>query len=113
MAEQVEIKRDSKGRLLPGHTANPNGRPKKDWTWAGLLVEEAEKIDDTDPEKTRKVKHAVVQAIVKKAAAGDVAAFKEIADRIDGKVPQGLEHTGEDGGPITIVTKVPEPDADD
>lgn len=25
----MEPARDEKGRLLPGHTANPNGRPKK------------------------------------------------------------------------------------
>lgn len=26
--EQIKPKRDDKGRLLPGNTANPNGRPK-------------------------------------------------------------------------------------
>lgn len=42
----------------------------------------------------------VADALVTKAIAGDVQAIKEIADRLDGKVPQGL--MGEDGGPVVI-----------
>lgn len=37
--------------------------------------------------------------------AGDSdAAMREVADRFDGKVPQGHQHAGEDGGPIRAIT---------
>jgi hypothetical protein len=36
----------------------------------------------------------IARALIDKAEEGDMAAIKEFADRIDGKVPQGLEHTG-------------------
>lgn len=42
----------------------------------------------------------IAKAHLEKAAAGDIAAIKELADRLDGKVPQAV--TGEDGGPIEI-----------
>ncbi len=34
---------------------------------------------------------AVADALVKKAIEGDVPAIREIGDRIDGKVPQGVD----------------------
>jgi len=37
----------------------------------------------------------IARALIAKAEEGDMAAIKEFADRIDGKVPQGLEHTGQ------------------
>lgn len=39
-------------------------------------------------------------ALVDKAIDGDVAALKEIGDRVDGKVPQGI--VGADGGPVQV-----------
>src|SRR5262245_46512440 len=38
-----------------------------------------------------------------KAAAGDMQAIKELADRLDGKPAQMLEHSGPDSEPITKV----------
>jgi hypothetical protein len=46
----------------------------------------------------------VAQALIAKAAEGDVPAIKEIADRLDGKVPQGIEN-GEDGA-FQIIQKI-------
>ena len=43
---------------------------------------------------------AVARALFAAAEAGDIAAIKEIGDRIDGKVAQAI--TGEDGGPVMI-----------
>lgn len=43
-----------------------------------------------------KLLRAVAVALIGKATDGDVPAIKEIADRLDGKVPQGIEN-GEDG----------------
>lgn len=42
----------------------------------------------------------VVESLYTSAEAGEVPAIKEIADRLDGKVPQGI--VGADGGPLTV-----------
>lgn len=48
---------------------------------------------------------AVADALVDKARAGDVNAIKEIADRLDGKVPQGV--VGDDSeDPLRLVSEV-------
>lgn len=41
----------------------------------------------------------VAEALLDKAASGDVPAIKELADRLDGKVTQPIDGDGE-GGPI-------------
>jgi len=40
---------------------------------------------------------------IEKAAAGDMQAIKELADRLDGKPAQMLEHSSPDSEPITKV----------
>ncbi len=40
----------------------------------------------------------IAEALVDKARSGDVQAIKEVADRLDGKVPQGLIG-GDEGDP--------------
>lgn len=48
----------------------------------------------------------IAQVLIDKAADGDMQAIKELADRVDGKVPQGLTGDDEDGtGPLQIVVK--------
>jgi hypothetical protein len=42
--------------------------------------------------------------LVNEAIDGNINAIKEIADRLDGKVPQGV--TGEDGAPIAITFRI-------
>lgn len=44
----------------------------------------------------------IAAKLIEKATEGDMQAIKELADRTDGKVPQGI--TGEDGqGPAEII----------
>jgi len=70
------------------HDINREGRPKKDWTWAGLIEEEVEKYDEADmtlPKAKRlKIKAKVVKRIIEKALAGDIQAFQVMANRTDG-----------------------------
>lgn len=75
------------------------GRPPKEKSFANMLnIAIKEAIEGTDKTKLR----AVADALVDKAMAGDVPAIKEIADRIDGKVPQAL--VGDDeSDPINLV----------
>lgn len=72
---------------------NKDGAPEKEWTWAGVLKTEAEKIDDNEPDKEIKNKEAVAKAMTDKAKKGDVQAFKAIADRTDGLPSQGIDIT--------------------
>ena len=48
----------------------------------------------------RELLDEVIDAMIDRAIAGDVSAFREIADRIEGKVAQRVETTGADGAPV-------------
>ncbi len=64
-----------------------------------IAIKEA--IEGSDKTKLR----AVADALVDKAMSGDVAAIKEVADRIDGKVPQAL--VGDDEfDPINLISRI-------
>lgn len=69
-----------------------------------LRVAVKRKADDEARGKTKldKIAHALVEEAVK----GDVPAAKEIADRLDGKVPQALVGGGEGDNPIQHVHRV-------
>ena len=74
---------------------NKNAAKGKIWSDA-IRMEIAQ-----DRHRVRKL----VRALLKKAEEGDVSALKEFGDRIEGKVPQGIEGTGEKGEIILKVTK--------
>ena len=42
----------------------------------------------------------IARAVISAASDGKMDAVKEIADRLDGKSTQAIEHGGPDGGPI-------------
>jgi hypothetical protein len=63
-----------------------------------IAIKEA--VEGTDKTKLR----AVADALVDKAMNGDVQAIKEVADRLDGKVPQGI--SGDDENPLTMVHRI-------
>ena len=77
------------------------GRPPSEKTFANMLrvaIKEAH-VDGGD--KLRRV----ADALVDKAMTGDVPAIKEIADRLDGKVPQAV--VGDDDlDPIRLVQRI-------
>jgi hypothetical protein len=77
----------------PGQSGNPGGRPKTKQVRDALqkLVNEL----GLEP---------AVRAIYTKAAEGDVAAFREIADRLDGKVAQPI--AGDDELPPVQVSTI-------
>jgi hypothetical protein len=50
----------------------------------------------------------IASKLISMAAGGDLQAMKEIADRIEGKVPQAQIVSGDDdGGPMRLVAIVP------
>lgn len=78
--------RNEKGQLLPGNTANPNGRPKGSLSITALVKEELEKVPDG-----QKVSYA--EALIKKMLhkaiiEGDTQTQKMIWNYIDG-LPKG------------------------
>lgn len=78
------------------------GRPPKEKSFANMLnIAIKEAIEGSDRTKLR----AVADALVDKAMQGDVQAIKEVADRLDGKVPQAV--VGDDeSDPINLVTEI-------
>lgn len=78
------------------------GRPPKEKSFANMLnIAIKEAVKGTDKTKLR----AVADALLDKAIAGDVQAIKEVADRLDGKVPQAvIGDEGEDA--IQVVHRI-------
>lgn len=75
------------------------GRPPKEKSFANMLnIAIKEAVEGSDKTKLR----AVADALVDKAMGGDVAAIKEIADRLDGKVPQGVVGGEEGDSPLMV-----------
>lgn len=58
-----------------------------------LVGDMLRRIAKQNPNRLR----AACEKLLSEAEQGNIVAFKEFADRIDGKVPQGIEGTGENG----------------
>jgi hypothetical protein len=69
----------------PGQSGNPKGRPKSALLSDALRHMLAEACPE-DPERTWA--EVIADALIARAAAGDVQAAKEIADRVEGKARQ-------------------------
>ena len=79
----MEVKRDERGRILPGYTGNPNGRPKNTITLVGELLKY---LEDNPAERER-----LIMSLVKEAKSGNTGALRDIFDRVDGKVAEKIE----------------------
>ena len=79
----------SNTKFKPGQSGNLKGRPKRDWTVAGLIeiAMEAEKKDGVPYKK------AVYDKLVKMADDGDIQAIKEVNQRLDGMPKQKTDIT--------------------
>lgn len=71
-------------------------RPVSEKTFANML---RVAISEAHAEGGTKLR-AVADALVTKAIAGDVAAIKEVGDRLDGKVMQQVELSGDPENPV-------------
>lgn len=88
--------------FVKGVSGNPGGRPKKDWTWAGLYIQELKRKLKTTDGKKIDPKVAIAKRIIKMAIDGDLNAIKELSNRIDGMPQQSMEHSGEIANPTPI-----------
>ena len=80
----------------PGQSGNPGGRPKTK-PFRDALRRAVEAAGDD----TQRL-DMVALALYSKALEGDVSAIKEVADRLDGKVPQGIIGGDEDDPEIKV-----------
>lgn len=77
------------------------GRPPKEKSFANMLNVAIKEANEQGVTKLREV----ADALVREAIAGNVPAIKEIAERLDGKVPQAV--VGDDSeDPINLVTEI-------
>lgn len=77
------------------------GRPPREKTFANMLRIAISEAHDEGGTRLR----AVADALVKKAMEGDVPAVREIADRLDGKVPQGIIGDN-DSDPVNVLHRI-------
>ncbi len=109
--QPVDTKADNNEKTtkkLTGFQLNPEGinkagRPKRDWTWAGLLEEIAEEEAPTATGSKIKWKKAVAKKLYHAAALGNIHAIRALMDRMDGLPKQKTELSGPDGGAIPIL----------
>lgn len=74
--------------------------PKSDKFWSEAIRMAVMREDEIDGKKVKRLR-IVADKIVELAMTGDIAAMKEIGDRLDGKPAQA--HTGADGGAINVI----------
>lgn len=77
--------------FVPGQSGNPTGKPKSAKLFRDALLVAIKQADAQGVEAVQRVAFRLVA----EAEAGDVSAIREIADRIDGKVPQAIGGTDE------------------
>lgn len=63
---------------------------------------EALRMEIADAGEDRRSLRAIAGALLMKASEGDVQAIREVADRLDGKVPQGIEAPANSSGKLVI-----------
>lgn len=92
-------KRDEKGRLLPGYTANPNGGPTM--TEEEKIIRKAtKKVIEAYEDKLAGMLPQLEPVLREKALSGDMMAIKEVHDRVMGKPLQRIGNP--DGSSIKI-----------
>ena len=80
---------------------NPGGRPKEKPFRDALRMEIATATAEDSPRSLRRI----ARKLLDEASEGDLQAIKEIADRMDGKVPQGI--VGDDeGDPVNVLHRI-------
>jgi len=85
--------RGKRGRWLAGQSGNPKGRPKGQLS----LTDELRRYLQDNPEELK----AIVMAFIALLKRGNVQAFQELLNRIDGRVSE--RHELEAKIPVTLI----------
>ena len=80
-------------QFRPGQSGNPGGRPRKG-KFAEILISMADELVPDDP-KRRTWKRFLADQIFLQAAKGNVQAFAEIVNRVEGKAVQRVDSEGD------------------
>ncbi len=83
-----------------GQSGNPKGRPKNGLCLTSIAKAKLGEKAPDDPDGRTWAQLIVDQWLAQTLS--NPSYFKELLERIEGKVPQALEHTGAEGGPIMI-----------
>ena len=78
------------------------GRPPKEKSFANMLNIAIREATEDGKDKLR----VVADQLVSMAMSGDMHAIKEVADRLDGKVPQAVVGGDEDTDPIRMLHRI-------
>jgi hypothetical protein len=84
---------------MTNYNRNPRGQQRDKMYREALRLELAELGDGSGLKKLRQI----ARIHIEQASAGDMQAIKELADRLDGRPAQSLEHVGEGGTPIERI----------
>lgn len=98
--ENNKPQRDEKGRLLPGNTANPAGRPK------GLSLTEVikQRLKELSPDGKRSALEWMADNIIQDALDHDNSMRKLLWNYLDGMPPQPLVGANDENWkPIQII----------
>ena len=85
---------------VKGQSGNPNGRVPLAPELAPTIRRELRR---RDPATGLVNKRAIALVLIAKAVAGDLEAVRIVLERVDGKVPTPVEHSGAGGGPIGLA----------
>ena len=81
---------------MKGESGNPSGRPR-----SRMITKAIRDAIENDPEALAQI----VSALIDKAKGGDLRAFSEIADRLEGKaVPAAVEPDGDDDQSALVIS---------
>lgn len=103
-------------RTHKGERRNPHGRPKGRLSMVTILEKILKsKVAISDDGIKRKIKRsdALLLALTNKGIKGDVAAIREVINRMDGLPVQRNELSGIDGQPIELIIGQEEEETDD
>lgn len=95
--------RDESGRLLPGNTANPNGRPKGSLS---ITAEIKKKLEEVPEGQKKTYLELLISRILKQAIQdGDNIMIGKIWNYVDGMPEQKTQLSGDEAKPIQVIIK--------
>jgi hypothetical protein len=95
--------RDEKGRMLPGTTLNPNGRPKGSEDFKTKFYKMVDKIAKNNNMTPDEIEEQLFMVGYKKAKDGDYSFYRDLMDRVHGRPINKNELTGAGGEALNII----------